>query len=140
MYAPNTILKRKEPVAEPDPRGKTDDARNGDPLHPFNRVRVIGPSPVQRSGALAEWQGGQSAGVLIQPEGQFGPTVDRPLGELQQDYDIEFEPVVEITQGTVRVINAHSHQAGPTPEDVFRDGLQESIPHNDLPATMLGQQ
>lgn len=142
MYAPDTILVRKEPFPEPDPKGKTDEARAGHEMAPFNRIRVIGPSPVQMSGALAEWQGGQSAGVLVQPHMAFGPTVDRPLGELQRDYDVEFVPErsLELSQ-KIRVIDAHSGEAGPSPEDVFRDGLQESVPQNKaLPANMMGQQ
>lgn len=141
MFARGTILTRKEPFDEPKPAAKTEDARNGDPRHVFNRVRVIGPSPVQTSGHLAEWQGGQSQGVLVQPEGVFGPTVDRPLGELQRDYNVEFVPKVEIQQGTVRVIDATSSELGPSPEDVFREGLQEPIaPVKELPQAMQGIQ
>ena len=139
MYAPDTILTRKEPYPEPDPKGKTDEARAGHELAPFNTVRVIGPSPVTMSGALAEWQGGASKGVLIQPHKAFGPTVDRPLGELQRDYDVTFQPERTIEQGKIRVIDAHSGEAGPSPEDVFSQGLQESIPQQKgLPSTMSG--
>lgn len=142
MYAPDTILKRKEPYPEPDPTGKTDEARAGHELAPFNTIRVIGPSPVQMSGALAEWQGGSSQGVLIQPHKAFGPTVDRPLGELQRDYDVEFAPVREMEINTkIRVIDAQSGEAGPSPEDVFRQGLQKSIPkQKSLPQPMQGVQ
>lgn len=128
MYAPDTILTRKEPLPEADPAGKTDEERAGHALACFNELRVVGASPVQTSGALAEWQGGASAGVIVQPTG-FGPTVDRPLGELQRDYDVTFTPERNLNlQNTVRVIDAHSSEAGMSPEEVFATGAQKSIP------------
>lgn len=142
MYAPDTILTKKDPLPEPNPAGKTDEERAGHPLAAYNRIRVVGPSPVQYSGQLAEWQGGASAGVLIQPTPAFGPTVDRPLGELQRDYEIESEPetTFEMTQ-KIRIIDAHSRQAGLSPEEVFASGAQKSIPKSKgIPSQMAGMQ
>ena len=120
MYARGTILSRREPFPVADAAAVP--PVDGDPRAPYNRVRVIGPSPrVVSGGAPAMWSGVSAQGVVIEPLAGFGGIVDRPLGELQADYDIESEPEVVIPQPSVRVIDAQSRAAGPTPEEVFAE-------------------
>lgn len=86
MYKPDTILVLKEPLE--------DDPETGQP-YAFNRVRVVGPSPIEYRGHTADWGGRSGAGVIIQPYPDFGPTDDRPFEELTQYYNIESEPEEE---------------------------------------------
>ena len=102
MYEPETILARTEPKD-----------------NPYDRVRVVGISPIQHSHneARGDWVGGQSQSILIEPLADFGATLDVPLGQLQELYDVESVPEHEIpVVPTVRVV----HQGDPSPEDVFK--------------------
>lgn len=128
MFARDTILARREPFAAPDP--KADPPVEGDPRHIYNRVRVIGPSPVAHLGGQpAEWQSGPgSQGVVVEPLDGFGGNVDRPLGELQRDYFIDKEPTPMLVEQKIRVINAATREAGPTPEEVFAEAAQQATP------------
>lgn len=121
MYVRNTILVRKEPFTVPvsaDPSNKVEEVE-GDPRHPYNRVRVIGPSPVSHSGGPGMWEGASARGVSIEPLTQFASNVDRPYGELQAEYTIEFEPEPLVLRPEIRVVDSQTRQAGPTPEEVF---------------------
>jgi hypothetical protein len=110
MYEAGTILTRKEQIgtaAEP---------------HAYDRIEVIGVSPVNHSFAAgSEWAGALGTGVLIKPAGEtFGSNLDVPFGELQQKYDVDFIPErEELIQPQVRRFNATSAAAGRTPEEVF---------------------
>lgn len=131
MYAPDTILVLKEPRTVGTPASPDYDPKNpkagGTPpskdYAPFayDRVRVIGESPIQHSGgARSEWVGAGARGVMIEPLTHFGANLDEPLGRLQSLYDIESEPIIEVpVMQTVRVIQPG--QAGPTPEEVFAE-------------------
>lgn len=113
MYSRNTILSRREPFPDDDPAAV------------YNRVRVLGTSPIAYMGGSAQtWSGVSAQGVIIQPEGAFGGNLDRPLGELQRDYTIESEPEPTQITPSVRVINAQTREAGPAPEDVFAEARQ----------------
>lgn len=140
MYDPETILALKEPRWRPlDEQGepgewtpdgydkfladtaklKSTDNPIGEEF-PYNRVKVIGPSPIQYGGNDSPWQGAASAGVIIQPLTGFSSTEDRPLGLIQSIYNVESipEPVVVATaygMPTQVVVAAK----GPTPEEVF---------------------
>jgi hypothetical protein len=108
VYQAETILKLKEP--------REDDE------FPYNRVEVVGPSPVHHSTRSAEWVGSNGEGVIIKPAGgAFGSALDEPFGKLQQLYDVESlpeqNPQAEAPQ--VRVITPET--AGPSPEDQFAD-------------------
>src|SRR5689334_18293287 len=106
MYAADTILVLKEPRSTED--------------KPFayDRVRVIGPSPVDHGrNPTATWSGASARGVVITPLTEFGANLDEPLGKLQALYDIESEPEPVEAVVTVKKYNAHSSQAGPTPEE-----------------------
>lgn len=119
MFSRGTILARREPFIVPDL--KADPPVEGDPAYVYNRVRVIGVSPVAHMGGTSNWGGVAAQGVIIEPVTGFGGNVDRPLGELQRDYTIESEPEPLTIQSTVRVINAQTREAGPTPEEVFAE-------------------
>lgn len=110
MYEPGTILTLKKPH-DPDP--ETGEA------FPYNRVRVINQSPVSHADK-GDWQGVDAAGVLLEGLTNFGSTLDYPFGHLTEIYDVESIPeVVQDLNPKVRIINATSAQAGPTPEEVF---------------------
>lgn len=121
MFARDTILARREPFPAPD--ASVSPPVEGDARYIYNRVRVIGPSPVAiLGGQPAAWQSGPGAqGVVIEPLDGFGGNVDRPLGELQRDYMIEREPEQIFVESKIRVVNAHTREAGPTPEEVFAE-------------------
>lgn len=86
----------------------------------YDRVRVIGPSPINHGMTSSEWEGASGAGVLISPLSDFAANLDEPYGKLTALYN-----VVEVPDHTVdvapkiRVINSTSQSAGPTPEEVF---------------------
>lgn len=116
MYAPDTILKLKDPKpptkvpAKKDPdSGRTRKAH--EVPFAYNTVRVIGRSPI------GHVEG--DPGVLIEPLTYHGSTLDEPLSKIQRLYDIESEPVNEIVVEPIKVIRADTREAGPTPEDVF---------------------
>ena len=132
MYARNTILTRREPFEAPNP--EADPPVEGDPKYIFNRVRVIGRSPISHmGGAAAEGSGVGAQGVIVEPLEGFGGTVDRPLGELQRDYTIEFEPGPTQIEPTLRVINAQTREAGPSPEEVFATTASEKTESKPRP-------
>lgn len=110
MYDADTILTLKEQRA-PDPETNEE--------FPYNRVRVVGESPVQHT-TRGDWTGADARGVIIVPLNNFGSTLDEPFGKLRDLYTVESIPerYVEIAN-PVRVVNATSAAAGPTPEEVF---------------------
>lgn len=113
MYEQDTILVLKEQYQRPP------DEETGEEFA-YNRVRVVGPSPIDHGIANAEWEGPNGQGVIITPLTNFGATLDEPYGKLAALYDVEFVPetVIEV-QPTIRVINSTSNSAGPTPEEQF---------------------
>jgi hypothetical protein len=112
MYEVDTILKLKEP-RNADPETGEDFA--------YNRVRVIGPSPVSHADK-GEWTGADAAGVLLEGLTNFGATLDYPFGFLRTVYDVESIPEREVPAvAPVRVVNATTAAAGPTPEEVFAE-------------------
>jgi hypothetical protein len=119
MYARNTILTRREPFEVPNP--EADPPVEGDPKYIFNRVRVVGTSPISHMGGTATWSGVGAQGVIIEPLDGFGGTVDRPLGELQRDYTIESEPGPTKIEPSIRVVNSQTREAGPSPEEIFAE-------------------
>ncbi len=106
MYAPETILKLKDPRS-------TEDVP-----FPYDRVKVVGQSPVDHGLRSAQWSGNNGQGVIVTPLEGFASTIDEPYGKLQRLYDVEQMPSVEVpVVGTVEIKS--SEQAGPSPEDVF---------------------
>lgn len=111
MYQADTILKLKE-QRDPDPE-------TGEEF-PYNRVRVVGPSPIDGAVRPGEWSGGDAQGVILTPLTNFGATIDEPFGKLRALYDVEHIPEVLVpVQTQVRVIDSSTAAAGPTPEEVF---------------------
>ena len=107
MYEPKTILKLK----------KTRGTENKP--FPYDRVEVVGQSPVNHGAQASEWVGAAGQGVVITPLDGFGSTLDEPYGKLQSIYDVESLPPDEIIAAPVKVIRSNSGSAGPSPEEVF---------------------
>ena len=106
MYQPDTILTLKEPRS-------TDD----EPF-PYDRVRVVGQSPINHGLTDETWVGANGQGVIIEPIHSFGSTTDEPFGKLQELYDVESIPEVEaVAPVTVKTVPPEAQ--GPSPEDVF---------------------
>lgn len=111
MYEQDTILELKE-QREPDPE-------TGEEF-PYNRVKVVGPSPINHGIANAEWEGASGAGVIITPLTNFGSTLDEPFGKLQALYNVVEIPVREVEPvQKIRIIDSSTAAAGETPEEVF---------------------
>lgn len=115
-YVPGTILTRTEPFT--DESGPDDQD-----LTVYNEVKVVGPSPVVEMGKASEWEGAAGSGVLIQPI-DFGPTLDRPQGELERDYDVKSIPEAQPVTAQQTAVR---EQPGPSPEETFaRDAAAAS--------------
>lgn len=82
MYEPGTILRLREPQG-------TDKSP-----YPYDLVKVVGQSPIQHSrpDANTPFAGMDAVGYIITPVAEFGPTLDKPYGELAEVYDIESYP------------------------------------------------
>lgn len=108
MYARDTILTLKKPRSTPDTP------------FAYDRVRVIGASPVHYSGLESEWTSSNAQGVIIAPLTEFASTETKPYGWLLETYDVEFIPdtVVPKVQD-IKVVDSAGGQAGPTPEETF---------------------
>ncbi len=124
MYEPNTILTLKE--QHPDivvPQKEDPDTGRIRKQHkipfPYNKVRVVGRSPVDHGQRGGGWEGVGAAGVIIEPLTGFGSNLDEPYGKLQKLYEVTEIPTNEIEVTPVRVIRSTSQSAGPTPEEVF---------------------
>lgn len=116
MYEPGTILTLKEP-REPETNDKDQEIE-----FPYNRVEVVGQSPIQHAIAGASWVGAEAQGVIVKPLSGFGSTLDEPYGKLKELYDVESIPQHEAPLAQpVKVINSSSGSAGPTPEEVFKE-------------------
>lgn len=111
MYEPNTILTLNEQ--------RDADPETNEPFA-YNRVRVVGQSPVSHADR-GDWNGADAAGVIIVPLSNLGGTLDEPFGKLREMYSVESVPEIVIEQPNVRVINAQTAQAGPTPEEIFAE-------------------
>lgn len=117
MFEPGTILRLREPQS-------TDDAP-----YPYDLVKVIGQSPIQHSRADADtpFAGQDAVGYIVQPAGDgFGPTLDKPYGELAALYDIEEYPTDPITGEELKPEN--TPRGLPSPEQVFAKAAKNSDP------------
>lgn len=107
MYANDTILELKEP--------KSTDKET----FPYDRVRVVGVSPVNAGVRPSHYTGTDAQGVIITPLTSFGANLDEPFGKLAALYKIVEEPKVEIDAPKIRIVDSRSRDAGPTPEERF---------------------
>jgi len=106
MYEPGTILALKEPQSTEET------------TYPYDRVKVVGQSPVQHATASGSvWAGADATGYIITPLEDFGPTVDKPFGQLQELYDIEAYPLDPVTQEPITPENNPRNQ--PSPEQLL---------------------
>lgn len=125
MYDPDTILELKEPKPDEVVEARKDpDTGRTRPKHkipfPYNKVRVVGQSPVDHSaGRQGTWQGAAAQSVLIEPLSGHGSTLDEPLGKIQKLYKVVSVPSNEILVEPIRVVRSTSASAGPSPEEVF---------------------
>lgn len=126
MYEPESILELKDPkFIDPDgrprpmsefkPKNKDDEPTP----FPYNRVKVIGQSPLVHTGARGDWEGAAAQGVIIQPLSDFAANLDEPLGKVQRLYNTVSIPETVIPANPVRVVHSTSGSAGPTPEEQF---------------------
>lgn len=130
MYQAETILELKEPkfidddgkrLPLSDYKGKKDAAK----LFPYNRVKVIGQSPVMHAHSASGWEGPDAQGVIIQPITDFAANLDEPYGRLQRLYAVAEIPEDDIAKNVV-ASDRGFHQVpaskllGPTPEEQFR--------------------
>ena len=85
---------------------------------PYNKVEVVGPSPVIRQND--DWTGADAQEVILRPLHDFAGNIAEPLGKVKKLYNVVSVPedVVEVER-TIRVIQANTNQAGETPEEVF---------------------
>lgn len=118
MYEPGTILTLKEPRSVGEPT-----LENGDPNpdyeeFPYDRVRVLGTSPINHGLTQSEWQGAEGTGIIIEPLHGFGSNVDEPQGRIQSLYEVESIPEREIDVGAPVKVTTQA-TAGPSPEEVF---------------------
>lgn len=110
MYENGTILKRREPVDDPD--------------YPYNFLEVVGESPMTYANT-ADWTGAEARGVIVQatfdPDTDaptpFAPTLDEPVGKLNELYEIVSVP--ELVVATEQVIKRAPTL--PTPEEAFKE-------------------
>lgn len=115
MFEPGTILRLREPQS-------TDEKP-----YPYDLVKVIGQSPIQHSRPDADspFAGQDAVGYVITPAGDaFGPTLDKPYGELADKYDIEAYPTDPITGEDIKPENNPRNR--PSPEQVFAKLAREN--------------
>ena len=145
MYEPETILKLKVPrtvgtppvgtpsVGKKGEKGYVPASEDYQPASedfkpfPYDRVRVIGQSPINHGSVGAGWEGTEAQGVIVTPLEGFGSTLDEPYGKLRELYEVESLPSNEVVlEVPVRVVNSTSGSAGATPEEVFKE--KASVP------------
>jgi hypothetical protein len=131
LYVEETILALKEPKYIDD-EGKTrplsefTGKKGEEPrLFPYNRVKVIGQSPINYAHRDEGWEGTEAHGVIIQPMTEFSSTLDEPYGRLVRMYDVEHVPVDDVVEGAVASDRGFtqvpaSRNLPPSPEEVFR--------------------
>lgn len=115
MYKPDTILTLKNPRTEYDDEGEL----VGE-VFPYDRVRVIGQSPVNHATIATEWTGSNGQGVIVEPLTGFGANLDEPFGRLQELYSVESLPEPAVFRGDQVEVRTPA-DLGPSPEQVFSD-------------------
>lgn len=93
-YPSGTILEKNEKVgtkleARVDADGEE---YNVAVVYPYNKIKVVGPSPVRGTETLPEWTGIDGDQFIITPESEFGATQVAPESVLQRDYTVVSYP------------------------------------------------
>lgn len=107
MYQPETVLTKREQFEEDHPSA------------PYNRVKVVGQSPINHGTIQTEWVGPQGQGVIVQPLDGFGATLDEPYGKLIELYEVESVP--ENVVPAEPIIKHVPQDGAPSPEEVFAE-------------------
>jgi hypothetical protein len=112
VYTPDTILERKEPKE-----------------NAYDKVRVVGPSPISFSATRGEWGGrGAQDGVIIEPVEEHDSTIDVPLGQLQELYSVVSEGEPLGIQPTFEPPKRVDTRMLKSPEDVFAEAEKAKPP------------
>lgn len=123
MFEPGTILALREPQSTEDE------------TYPYDRVLVVGQSPVHHATASGSpFAGADATGFIIRPLEEFAPTVDKPLGLINELYEIEAYPTDPTTGEPLRPENNPRNL--PTPEQALRRAA-ESAPDAPAPRVSL---
>lgn len=125
MYEPGTILRLREPQSTED-----------NP-YPYDLVKVVGQSPIQHSRPDSDspFAGQDAVGYIITPHEGFGPTLDKPYGELAELYEIEEFPTDPMTGEPLRPENNPRNL--PSPEQVFAKVARDEKPKQTERAPLL---
>lgn len=107
MYDAGTILTLKEPRSTKDE------------VFAYDRVQVIGASPINHANVSSEWAGNNGQGVLVTPLSGFGANIDEPFGRLRELYDVESIPERKLA-APVGAIQAAEYDPK-SPEEIFED-------------------
>jgi hypothetical protein len=112
MFEPNTVLRLREPEGtEEEP-------------HPYDRVVVVGQSPVQHATESGSpWAGADATGFIIRPLDGFDATLDKPLGLLDELYEVESYPTDPITGEPLRPEN--NPRNAPSPEQALAKAARD---------------
>jgi hypothetical protein len=121
MFEPGTILALKDPQSTEEE------------TYPYDRVLVVGQSPVHHATESGSaFAGADAQGYIIRPVEGFAGTVDKPVGLLNELYEIESYPTDPTTGEPLRPENNPRNL--PTPEQLLRRAAEE----NPAPAKPRG--
>lgn len=129
-YLDDTILELKEPAyidadgkKQPlaEHKGKTPPER----LFPYNKVKVVGRSPINHGHADKGWQGSDADGYIITPLTEFAANLDEPYGKLLALYNVAEMPDEDTAENVVASDRGFhqvrpSRALPPTPEEIFK--------------------
>lgn len=122
MFEPGTILALRDPQS-------TDDKP-----YAYDRVFVVGQSPVQHTSAdpNTPWAAQDAIGFILRPAGKsFGPVIDRPYGEINELYEVEEYPTNPVTGEPLKPEN--NPQNRPSPEQILAAAARDQKPAPQRP-------
>jgi hypothetical protein len=113
MYETGTILVLKDPQSTEEE------------TYPYDRVMVVGQSPVHHATASGStFAGADAVGFIVRPLEEFAGTVDKPLGLLNELYEVESYPTDPTTGEPLRPENNPRNL--PTPEQLLAHAAKDS--------------
>jgi len=89
----------------------------------YDRIEVIGASPLSHADIRSEWTGTNAQGVIVKPLTDFGSTLDEPMGRLVELYAVESIPENRPPEPEVKVQS--EEYTYKSPEDVFAEAATE---------------